>query len=151
MNITVSGYTWIWISRLMMPYTQQTGLLKGYVLLTQWRFLGGEPVGSLRSTMAWDSEERRLVRVCIVLRVWARAHVQRRSHGLNCQPTPKQTAPSLFYRLLRGWHKGKREWWGLRSASSQTSKDGVRILIIDMLWEEDRTNILGLACIYRKC
>lgn len=113
--------------------------------------LGGEPVGSLRSTMAWDSEERRLVRVCIVLRVWARAHVQRRSHGLNCQPTPKQTAPSLFYRLLRGWHKGKREWWGLRSASSQTSKDGVRILIIDMLGEEDRTNILGLACIYRKC
>lgn len=45
MNITVSGYTWVWISRLMMPYTQQTGLLKGYVLLTQWRFWGESQFG----------------------------------------------------------------------------------------------------------
>lgn len=73
--------------------------------------------------------------VFTVVRVWAgvNLHVQRRLCGLTLPPTPKQGAPSLSYQLAQRLAQREEGVVSLRAASSQTSQDGIRILITKML------------------
>lgn len=105
------------------------------LFLTYWRFLrgAGQPLKQVQNALTEQGKEPGWV--FIVVRGWAgvRVHVQRGLHDLNLSPI-------LFsYHLAQALARGKREWWGLRAASSQTAKDGVRILNTGMLCTEDRT------------